>query len=89
MVEELGLIIAILILGILFYMIARILLIGIRSKDPFNSIMCIGIGALFLISIFINLGGITGVIPLSGITFPFISQGGSSLIMFSVCVALP
>ncbi|GMQ74408.1 FtsW/RodA/SpoVE family cell cycle protein [Tetragenococcus halophilus] len=85
-VEELGLIIAILILGILFYMIARILLIGIRSKDPFNSIMCIGIGALFLISIFINLGGITGVIPLSGITFPFISQGGSSLIMFSICV---
>ncbi|MDN6251406.1 MAG: FtsW/RodA/SpoVE family cell cycle protein, partial [Tetragenococcus koreensis] len=85
-VEELGLIVAILILGILFYMIARILLIGIRSKDPFNSIMCIGIGALFLISIFINLGGITGIIPLSGITFPFISQGGSSLMMFSVCV---
>lgn len=85
-VEELGLIVAILVLGVLFYMIARIILIGIRSKDPFNSIMCIGIGALFLISVFINLGGITGIIPLSGITFPFISQGGSSLMMFSICV---
>ncbi|GAA3022785.1 FtsW/RodA/SpoVE family cell cycle protein [Tetragenococcus solitarius] len=85
-VEELGLIVAILILGALFYMIARILLIGIRSKDPFNSIMCIGIASLFLISIFINLGGITGIIPLTGITFPFISQGGSSLMMFSICI---
>lgn len=85
-VEELGLIVAILILGALFYMVIRILLIGIRSKDSFNSIMCIGISSLFLLSIFINLGGITGIIPLTGITFPFISQGGSSLMMFSICV---
>ena len=85
-VEELGLIMAIVILGLLFYMIARILLVGIRSNDAFNSMMCIGIGSLFLLSVFINLGGITGVIPLTGITFPFISQGGSSLLMFSVCI---
>lgn len=85
-VEELGLIAAILILGILFYMIARIILIGIRSNDPFNSMMSIGIGVLFLVSVFVNLGGITGIIPLTGITFPFISQGGSSLLAFSICI---
>jgi cell division protein FtsW len=85
-VEELGLIVAIIILGLLFYMIARIILIGIRSNDAFNSMMCIGIGSLFLISVFINLGGITGIIPLTGITFPFISQGGSSLLIFSICI---
>ncbi len=85
-VEELGLIVAIIILGLLFYMIARIILIGIRSNNAFNSMMCIGIGSLFLISVFINLGGITGIIPLTGITFPFISQGGSSLLMFSICI---
>jgi len=85
-VEELGLIVAILILGVLFYMVARIFLVGIRSKDPFNSLMCIGIGSLFLISVFVNLGGITGIIPLTGITFPFISQGGSSLLMFSISI---
>ena len=85
-VEELGLIVAIIILGLLFYMIARIILIGIRSNDAFNSMMCIGIGSLFLISVFINLGGITGIIPLTGITFPFISQGGSSLLVFSICI---
>lgn len=85
-VEELGLIAAIIILGILFYLIARIILLGIRTDDPFNSMMCLGIGMLFLISVFINLGGITGIIPLTGITFPFISQGGSSLLMFSICI---
>jgi cell division protein FtsW len=86
-VEELGMIMALVILGLLLYMVARIILIGIRSTDTFNSLMCIGIGALFLISIFVNLGGITGIIPLTGITFPFISQGGSSLLMFSIAVA--
>ena len=77
---------AIAILGLLFYLIARILLIGIRANDPFNSMMCLGIGVLFLVSVFVNLGGITGIIPLTGITFPFISQGGSSLLMFSICI---
>ncbi|MEG0293326.1 FtsW/RodA/SpoVE family cell cycle protein [Enterococcus sp.] len=85
-VEELGLIVAIIVLGILFYLIARIILIGTRSNDPFNSIMCYGIGGLLLISVFVNLGGITGIIPLTGITFPFISQGGSSLLTYSICI---
>lgn len=85
-VEELGVIMGILILAILFFMIIRIILVGIRSKDPFNSLVCIGVGAMFLIQVFINLGGITGVIPLTGITFPFLSQGGSSLLMLSICI---
>lgn len=87
-VEELGLIGAICILGLLLFLVGRILLIGIRSNDAFNSMICLGVGSLFLIQIFINLGGITGLIPLTGITFPFFSQGGSSLIVLSACVGL-
>ncbi|MBO1307026.1 FtsW/RodA/SpoVE family cell cycle protein [Enterococcus sp. 669A] len=85
--EEVGLIGALVILGLLIFMIIRIFLVGIRSKKPFNSLICIGIGSLFLLQVFINLGGLLGLIPLTGITFPFLSQGGNSLLVLSVGVA--
>lgn len=86
-VEEVGLIGALIILGILIFMTVRIFLVGIRSKKSFNSLICIGIGSLLLLQVFINLGGILGIIPLTGITFPFLSQGGNSLLVLSVGVA--
>lgn len=85
--EELGLIVSILILLLLFFLIIRIILVGARSKSPFNTLICYGMASLFLLQIFINLGGITGIIPLTGITFPFLSQGGNSLLVLSVAVA--
>lgn len=85
-IEELGLIVSILILLVLFFLISRIILVGVRSKKPFNSLFCIGIGAMLLIQVFVNLGGITGIIPLTGITFPFLSHGGNSLLVVSVAV---
>ncbi|MGM0124353.1 cell division protein FtsW [Enterococcus sp. AZ194] len=87
-VEELGLIVAMMVLGLLIFMIARIFLVGIRSRDAFNSLICYGVGSMLLIQIFVNLGGITGIIPLTGITFPFISQGGSSLLVLSIGIGL-
>lgn len=84
--EELGLIGALIILGILMVLIARIILVGVRSKRPFNALMCIGVGSMLLIQVFINLGGITGLIPLTGITFPFLSHGGNSLLITSISI---
>lgn len=86
-IEELGLFVSLIILAILMFMIARIILVGVRSKKPFNSLMCIGIGTMLLLQVFINLGGITGVIPLTGVTFPFLSQGGNSVLIISIAVA--
>ena len=83
-IEELGLIMAIIILGILLFLILRIFMIGIKSTNTFNSMMCIGIAGMILIQTFINIGGITGIIPLTGVTFPFLSQGGSSLLTLSI-----
>jgi cell division protein FtsW len=83
-IEELGLVMAIIILGILLFLILRIFRIGIKSKNTFNSMMCIGIAGMILIQAFINIGGITGIILLTGVTFPFLSSGGSSLITLSV-----
>ena len=85
-IEELGLITGILIIAILGYLILHILLVGIRSSDSFNSLMCIGIATLILLQTSISLGGISGLIPMTGITFPFISYGGSSLLMLSITI---
>lgn len=86
-IEELGLLASLLILGLLIFFIARIILVGVKSNIPFHSLMCYGIGMMFLLQLSINLGGITGLIPLTGITFPFLSHGGNSMLINSIAVA--
>lgn len=86
-IEELGLIGASLILAILFFMILRIIVVGIRARDPFNAMMALGIAGMLLVQTFVNIGGISGLIPATGVTFPFLSQGGSSLLIISIGVA--
>ncbi|MFS9236832.1 cell division peptidoglycan polymerase FtsW [Streptococcus parasanguinis] len=86
-IEELGFVGASLILALLFFLILRIILVGIRAKNPFNSMMAIGIGGMILVQTFINIGGISGLIPSTGVTFPFLSQGGNSLWVLSIAIA--
>ena len=86
-IEELGFIGASLILALLFFLILRIILVGVRAKNPFNSMMAIGVGGLMLTQTFVNIGGISGLIPSTGVTFPFLSQGGNSLLVLSVAIA--
>ena len=86
-IEELGFVGASLILALLFFLILRVILVGIRAKNPFNSMMAIGIGGMMLVHTFINIGGISGLIPSTGVTFPFLSQGGNSLWVLSVAIA--
>ena len=86
--EELGLI------GVAFVIIclATIVLKGIRtaikSNDPFGSMLAAGISSMIGIQTMINLGGITGLIPITGVTLPFISYGGSSMIQLFLSVGL-
>lgn len=82
--EELGLIVGIILLLILLFLTLRIISIGIKATTPFNSLMAIGVGGMLLIQTIVNVGGITGIIPLTGVTFPFLSQGGSSLLTLSI-----
>ncbi|MDD9147185.1 MULTISPECIES: FtsW/RodA/SpoVE family cell cycle protein [unclassified Sporolactobacillus] len=88
--EELGL------LGILFvilciaYLVFKGFVTAIRCKDVFGSLLAIGISSMLAIQTFINLGAATGLIPITGVTLPFISYGGSSLLImiFSICVLI-
>ncbi|MCL2858884.1 MAG: FtsW/RodA/SpoVE family cell cycle protein, partial [Streptococcaceae bacterium] len=86
-VEEMGLIGAFIVLGILFFLMIRILRVGIKAKNAFNSLICIGVASWLLIQVFINVGGAIGVIPETGVTFPFLSQGGSSFLVSSLGIA--
>jgi cell division protein FtsW (lipid II flippase) len=86
--EELGLLgtVAIILLFLLF--IGSGFRIAIQSERPFNKLFAAGLTAIIGVQTFVIVGGVIRVIPLTGVTLPFISYGGSSLIANFVIVAL-
>lgn len=86
--EELGLVTIIGIILCMMVIISRIYIIGIRSHESFYYFMCMGIGMLFFIQVCLNLGAVSGVLPITGVPFPFLSYGGSSLLMSSLSIGM-
>ncbi len=86
-VEEFGVIGGTILLAVLFYLIIHLFIVAYKATDAFNSIMMYGIGGMILVQTFVNLGGVLGIIPMTGVTFPFISQGGNSLMVLSFGLA--
>ena len=87
-IEEFGFVGASLILALVFFLILRIILVGIRAKNPFNSMMAIGVGGMmFGTGLCQYLVESLVLIPSTGVTFPFLSQGGNSLLVLSVAIA--
>ncbi|OIK09635.1 cell division protein FtsW [Bacillus sp. MUM 116] len=72
----------------LAYIVLRGIYIGLKCKDPFGSLLAIGISSMIGIQTFINLGGISGVIPLTGVPLPFVSYGGSSLLSLAIAAGI-
>lgn len=87
-VEELGMLFGLFLIAMILLLVFRILYIGIKAESRFNSYVCIGISMLIFIQMFINLGGLVGLIPLTGVTLPFLSQGGTSLLILSCAIGL-
>lgn len=86
--EELGVIGVLIVLGGLGFIVLRAIVIGIRSKDPLARLLAIGIGSWIGVQTFVNVGGLSGIIPLTGVTLPFISYGGTSLVFLSFAMGL-
>ena len=90
-VEELGIIFGILLILAFSYLVFRCFLIGrsARHNDfSFGSLISYGVGVLIALHVFINIGVATGLLPTKGITLPFISFGGSNLMLMFVLIAL-
>jgi rod shape determining protein RodA len=86
--EELGFIGAVILLALFGLLLWRGLKIAITARDPFGTMVAVGIVIMFLFQILVNAGMTMGIMPVTGITLPFMSYGGSSLIINFICVGL-
>jgi len=78
--EDLGFVGGIVVLAIFGLLIWRILLIGWQARDAFGMMIAIGLASMILFQLLINVGMVTGIMPVTGIPLPFVTYGGSSLI---------
>lgn len=86
--EELGLIGLFVILAAYLILVGRALRIGFAGQDDFGKLLAGGLGFAIALQVFIVVGGVTRVIPLTGLTAPFLAAGGSSLVSNWVIVAV-
>lgn len=87
-IEEWGLLGGIFILAIFTFMLIRIMKIGINAENNFSRFVCLGVVIMFLIQFFINVGSTIGILPVVGVTFPFFSYGGSSILINSILIGI-
>lgn len=80
-VEEWGWLAGLVVVGAFLAMIVGILKVGIRADRNFEKFVCLGSALVFAWQFFLNVGSATGIFPVVGVTFPFLSYGGSSLLM--------
>lgn len=87
-VAELGLFGAVAVLMVYLLFVARGFKTAMIARDSFSTLLATGLSAMFAIQVFVIVGGVTRVIPLTGVTLPFISYGGSSIVANCVLLAL-
>lgn len=86
--EELGLFGVAFTLGLLAFIVLRGLWIARRSHDAFGSLLAIGISVMIGFQTFINVGGVVGLIPITGVPLPLVSYGGTSLVLTMASLGL-
>jgi cell division protein FtsW (lipid II flippase) len=78
--EEIGLVGVIAVIALYLVFVGRGLNIASKTTDEFGKLLAVGLTAVFAIQTFVIIGGVTRLVPLTGITLPFLSYGGSSIL---------
>ena len=86
--EELGFIGCLVIIGLIIFIIARCFYIGQNAKNSLGGFMAVGVGVMLLAQSFENIGMTIGLTPVTGITLPFLSYGGSSIVTNFIAIGL-
>lgn len=86
--EELGLIGVLVVVGLLFSLIVIIYQRAAASTELYRKSVLIGVASLLLVQSVINIGGVVSILPLTGVTLPFISYGGTSMIAMLSAIGL-
>ena len=87
-IEEWGLLGGMLVIFLFILLVFRIIRVGWLSENNFARLFCLGTAIMFLIQFIINTGSTAGLLPVIGVTFPFFSYGGSSILINAVLVSV-
>lgn len=86
--EEFGFVGSLVVLGLLATLLLRLVKLGSDVKHPFGSIVAAGAVGVYLLHIFINIGMVTGILPVIGLPLPFLSYGGSAMLANTALLAI-
>ncbi|MBP2077892.1 putative lipid II flippase FtsW [Oceanobacillus polygoni] len=86
--EELGFIGVLIVIGMLAIIVLRGIFIARKCNDSFGALLALGISSMVGIQAFINLGAISGLLPITGVPLPFVSYGGSSLLIMLISMGI-
>jgi cell division protein FtsW len=86
--EELGIFGVMFVLILLSFIVLKGFSIARKCQDPFGTLLAVGISSMVAIQAMINLGGLTGLMPITGVPLPFISYGGSSILLLLISMGL-
>lgn len=82
--EELGFIGVLFVVTLLLIIIGKVIFSGTKSRNTFSAMYSLGFASLLVVQGVVNIGGVTASIPMTGVPLPFISNGGSSILVLSI-----
>ena len=82
--EELGFVGVVFVVMLLLVLIGKVIFSGTKSRNTFSAMYSLGFASLLVVQGVVNIGGVTASIPMTGVPLPFISNGGSSILILSI-----